>query len=139
MVFTNGVFDLLHAGHIDYLCAARQQGHCLVLGLNSDASVRRLGKAGDRPHNAHADRALVLAALESVSLVVVFDELTPARLLEELRPDIYVKGADYAMDALPEARQVQRWGGRTLTLPLRPGYSTTALVQRIRGAAPPPP
>lgn len=132
MVFTNGVFDLLHRGHVTYLAQARALGGSLVLGLNSDASARGLGKGPDRPLNAEADRACVLAALESVSLVVLFDEPTPCALLQEIRPDVYVKGGDYDIEALEETRLVRTWGGRAQALSFVDGYSTTALVRRIR-------
>ncbi|WP_338416022.1 D-glycero-beta-D-manno-heptose 1-phosphate adenylyltransferase [uncultured Sphaerotilus sp.] len=132
MVFTNGVFDLLHRGHVTYLAQARALGASLVLGLNSDASARQLGKGPDRPLNAEADRACVLAALESISLVVLFDEPTPCALLQEIRPDVYVKGGDYDIEALEETRLVRSWGGRAQALSFVDGYSTTALVRRIR-------
>ena len=132
MVFTNGVFDLLHRGHVTYLAQARALGASLVLGLNSDASARGLGKGPDRPLNAEADRACVLAALESISLVVLFDEPTPCTLLQAIRPDVYVKGGDYDIEALEETRLVRSWGGRAQALSFVHGYSTTALVRRIR-------
>ncbi len=132
VVFTNGVFDVLHRGHVTYLAQARALGASLVVGLNSDASARRLGKGPDRPLNAEADRAILLAALESVSLVTWFDEDTPVQLLTELRPQIYVKGGDYDVATLPETRAMQAWGGRALALPFVDGYSTTALVKKIR-------
>ena len=132
MVFTNGVFDLLHRGHVTYLAQARALGASLVLGLNSDASARGLGKGPDRPLNAEADRACVLAALESISLVVLFDEPTPCTLLQAIRPDVYVKGGDYDIEALEETRLVRSWGGRAQALSFVDGYSTTALVRRIR-------
>ncbi len=132
VVFTNGVFDVLHRGHVTYLAQARALGASLVVGLNSDASARRLGKGPDRPLNAEADRAILLAALESVSLVTWFDEDTPVQLLTELRPQIYVKGGDYDVATLPETRAMQGWGGRALALPFVDGYSTTALVKKIR-------
>lgn len=133
LVFTNGVFDLLHRGHVSYLAQARALGASLVIGLNSDASARGLGKGPDRPLNAEADRAAVLAALESVNLVTLFDEATPVELLRLVRPDIYVKGGDYDMETLAETTLVRGWGGRSLALPFVDGYSTTALVHRIRG------
>ena len=133
LVFTNGVFDLLHRGHVSYLALARQLGASLVVGLNSDASARGLGKGPDRPLNAEADRAAVLAALESVSLVTLFDEPTPVDLMQVVRPDVYVKGGDYDMETLAETALVRSWGGRALALPFVDGYSTTALVHRIRG------
>lgn len=132
VVFTNGVFDVLHRGHVTYLAQARALGGSLVVGLNSDASARRLGKGPDRPLNAETDRAILLAALESVSLVTWFDEDTPVELLTELRPQIYVKGGDYDVATLPETRAMQAWGGRALALPFVDGYSTTALVRKIR-------
>ena len=132
VVFTNGVFDILHRGHVSYLAQARALGASLVLGLNSDASARRLGKGPDRPLNAEADRACVLAALESVSLVALFDEDTPVELLKLVRPQLYVKGGDYDIEALEETRWVRSWSGDAKTLPFVDGYSTTALVRRIR-------
>ena len=132
MVFTNGVFDILHRGHATYLAQARAMGASLVLGLNSDASARKLGKGPDRPLNAEADRACLLAALESVSLVVLFDEQTPCELLTEIRPDLYVKGGDYDIETLEETRLVRSWGGDAREISFVDGYSTTALVRRIR-------
>jgi D-glycero-beta-D-manno-heptose 1-phosphate adenylyltransferase len=132
MVFTNGVFDILHRGHVSYLAQARALGACLVIGLNSDASARGLGKGPDRPLNAEADRACVLAALESVDLVTLFDEPTPVELIELVRPDLYVKGGDYDVETLEETRRVRRWGGDARALPFVTGYSTTDLVRRIR-------
>ncbi|MBN8776554.1 D-glycero-beta-D-manno-heptose 1-phosphate adenylyltransferase [Thiomonas arsenitoxydans] len=132
LVFTNGVFDILHRGHVVYLAAARALGGSLVLGLNSDASVRLLGKGPERPLNAQDDRAAVLAALESVSLVTQFEERMPLSLIERVRPDVYVKGGDYDMATLAETALVQTWGGRSVAIPFIEGRSTTALVQRIR-------
>jgi rfaE bifunctional protein nucleotidyltransferase chain/domain len=132
LVFTNGVFDILHRGHVSYLAKARELGGSLVIGLNSDASARLLGKGPDRPLNAETDRACVLAALESVSLVTLFDEKTPVALLGEVRADLYVKGGDYDMETLEETRLVRSWGGQALAIPFVDGYSTTALVKRIR-------
>ena len=132
VVFTNGVFDILHRGHVSYLAQARALGASLVIGLNSDASARGLGKGPDRPLNSELDRACVLAALESVSLVVLFDEPTPVSLLQRVRPQLYVKGGDYDLEALEETKWVRRWGGDARALPFVDGYSTTALVQRIR-------
>ena len=131
MVFTNGVFDLLHRGHVSYLGAARALGACLVVGLNSDASARMLGKGPDRPLNTELDRACVLSALQAVDAVLLFDEPTPLALLAACRPDVYVKGGDYEIETLPETALVRSWGGRALALPFVPGHSTTALVQRI--------
>ena len=133
VVFTNGVFDILHRGHVTYLAQARALGASLVLGLNSDVSARGLGKGPDRPLNAEADRACVLAALESVSLVTLFDEPTPLELLQLVRPDIYVKGGDYDIETLAETALVRSWGGRAQAIAFVDGYSTTALVKRIRG------
>ncbi len=133
VVFTNGVFDILHRGHVSYLAQARALGASLVIGLNSDASARGLGKGPDRPLNHEADRACVLAALESVSLVTLFDEPTPVALLELVRPQVYVKGGDYDIETLEETRRVRSWGGRAVALPFVGGFSTTALVRRIRG------
>ena len=133
VVFTNGVFDILHRGHVSYLAQARALGGSLVLGLNSDHSARQLGKGPDRPLNAEADRACVLAALESVSLVVLFDEPTPVELLKRVRPQLYVKGGDYDVESLEETRWVRSWGGDARALSFVEGYSTTSLVSRIRG------
>lgn len=132
VVFTNGVFDVLHRGHATYLAQARALGASLVVALNTDASARRLGKGPDRPLNNEQDRAMLVAALESVSLVTWFDEDTPVELLAELKPAIYVKGGDYDVATLPETRVVESYGGRALAIPFVDGYSTTALVQRIR-------
>jgi rfaE bifunctional protein nucleotidyltransferase chain/domain len=132
LVFTNGVFDILHRGHVSYLEQARALGASLVVGLNSDASARGLGKGPGRPLNAEADRACVLAALESVSLVALFDEATPLALLALVRPDVYVKGGDYDIETLAETRLVRGWGGEARALPFVDGYSTSALVARIR-------
>jgi D-glycero-beta-D-manno-heptose 1-phosphate adenylyltransferase len=134
LVFTNGVFDVLHMGHVMYLEAARELGAALVVAVNTDASARRLGKGPDRPLNRESDRAVVVAALASVSYVVLFDEDTPTELMRRCRPELYVKGADYDVDSLPEAALVRSWGGRAVSIPFLDGYSTTALVQRIRGA-----
>jgi rfaE bifunctional protein nucleotidyltransferase chain/domain len=132
LIFTNGVFDVLHRGHVSYLAEARALGDRLVVGLNTDASARRLNKGPDRPLNAEIDRAMVIAALESVSAVTWFDEDTPMALIEALRPDVIVKGGDYDMSTLPETALVQSWGGRALALPFVSGYSTTRLVEKIR-------
>jgi len=133
-VFTNGVFDVLHAGHVALLEAARAAGAALVVGLNADASVRRLGKGADRPLVGEADRARVLAALACVDCVVVFAEDTPLELIRVLRPDVLVKGADYAHDQIVGAADVEGWGGRVVRVPLVSGKSTTDLVRRLRGA-----
>jgi rfaE bifunctional protein nucleotidyltransferase chain/domain len=131
-VFTNGVFDIVHRGHVTYLAQARALGGSLVLALNSDASARRLGKGPDRPLNNETDRAVLMAALESVSLVTWFDENTPLELITELRPDILVKGGDYDMQKLAETAVVESYGGRALAIPFVDGYSTTALVRKIQ-------
>lgn len=133
MVFTNGVFDLLHRGHVTYLAQARALGASLVIGLNSDASARGLNKGPGRPLNGEADRAAVLAALESVSLVTLFEKATPVELLALVKPDLYVKGGDYDIETLAETALVRSWGGRALAIPFVDGYSTTSLVRRIRG------
>jgi D-glycero-beta-D-manno-heptose 1-phosphate adenylyltransferase len=132
MVFTNGVFDILHRGHVTYLMQARALGACLVVGLNTDASARRLGKGADRPLNRADDRAAVLAGLRSVDAVALFDEDTPVELISRLRPDVYVKGGDYDIDALAETALVRSWGGQAFAIPFLEGYSTSALVKQIR-------
>ncbi len=135
LVFSNGVFDVLHPGHVTYLAQARELGASLVLALNTDASARRLGKGPDRPLNNEQDRAVLMAALESVSLVTWFDENTPLELIAELKPDILVKGGDYDMDKLAETAVVKAYGGKALAIPIVAGYSTTALVKKIRSTA----
>jgi len=132
VVFTNGVVDVLHRGHASYLAQARALGGSLVVALNSDTSARRLGKGPDRPLNNEADRAALMAALESVSLVTWFEEDTPLELITELRPDVLVKGGDYDMAQLAETRVVLAYGGRAQAIPFVDGYSTTALVKKIR-------
>ena len=122
LVMTNGVFDVLHRGHVSYLARARDLGASLLVAINTDASARRLGKGPERPLNRQADRAFMLAALQSVDMVTFFDEDTPVALISQLRPDILVKGGDYDMSKLPETALVQSWGGN----------STTALVEKIR-------
>ena len=131
-VFTNGVFDVLNRGHVVYLAQARALSGSLIVALNTDASVKRLGKGDDRPLNKDADRAIVMASQESVSLVTWFDEDTPLELIGEIRPDILVKGGDYDMSKLAETKLVESWGGHALALPFVAGYSTTQLVNRIR-------
>lgn len=135
VVFTNGVFDLLHVGHVALLEAARAEGAALIVGVNSDASVRRLtkGSRGDRPVVPERERARLVAALEPVDCVVVFDEDSPLALIERLRPDVLVKGADYARDAIVGADEVEAWGGRVVRVPLVAGVSTTELLARLRG------
>jgi rfaE bifunctional protein nucleotidyltransferase chain/domain len=132
LVFTNGVFDILHRGHVTYLDEAAQLGATLVVGVNSDASAKRLGKGPDRPLNTAADRAALLAALESVTAVVVFDEDTPLEIIGQLRPDIIVKGGDYEMQVLPETKLVESWGGKAVAIPFEFARSTTNLVEKIR-------
>jgi rfaE bifunctional protein nucleotidyltransferase chain/domain len=134
VVFTNGVFDVLHRGHATYLAQARALGGSLVVALNSDASARRLGKGPERPLNNQEDRAVLMAALESVSLVTWFEEDTPLQIIDELKPDVLVKGGDYDMDKLAEAALVKAYGGQALAIPFVDGYSTTALVRKIAGA-----
>jgi rfaE bifunctional protein nucleotidyltransferase chain/domain len=131
-VFTNGVFDVLHRGHVVYLAQARALGGSLIVALNTDASVRRLGKGEDRPLNNEMDRAIVMASQEAVSLVTWFGEDNPQALIAEIRPDILVKGGDYQMEVLPETALMHSWGGKALALPFVSGYSTTGLVKRIR-------
>jgi D-glycero-beta-D-manno-heptose 1-phosphate adenylyltransferase len=132
VVFTNGVFDVLHRGHATYLAQARALGGSLVVALNTDASAKRLGKGPDRPLNNEQDRAAVIAALESVSLVTWFDEDTPLELITALKPDLLVKGGDYDMDTLAETAVVKAYGGKAMAIPFVDGYSTTALVKKIR-------
>jgi D-glycero-beta-D-manno-heptose 1-phosphate adenylyltransferase len=134
LVFTNGVFDVLHRGHVSYLEAARALGGSLIVGLNTDVSAKRLGKGPDRPLNKQDDRAHVIAALASVDAVMFFDEDTPYQLIEKIHPDIIVKGGDYDMSQLPEAKLVQSWGGQAMALQFVNGYSTTALVKKIRAS-----
>ena len=132
LIFTNGVFDVLHPGHVAYLAAARDLGATLLIGVNTDESVRMLGKGPDRPLNLEGDRLIVLAGLESVSWVTLFNESTPCRLIERCRPDIYVKGGDYDMETLEETRLVRSWGGRSIAINFVAGYSTSSLLQKIR-------
>lgn len=130
MVFTNGCFDILHSGHVTYLAQARQMGNLLVVGLNSDASVRRL-KGQERPVNSQDARALVLAALEIVDYVAIFDEDTPYNLIAKVQPDVLVKGGDYQVDNIVGADIVRARGGKVLTVPLVPGFSTTSIIDKI--------
>ena len=132
VVFTNGVFDVLHRGHVVYLAQARALGASLVVALNTDSSARRLGKGPDRPLNNQQDRATVIAALACVDLVTWFDEDTPLQLVAQLKPAVLVKGGDYDMSKLAEAALVESHGGRTGAIPFVQGYSTTDLVRRIR-------
>ena len=129
VVFTNGCFDILHAGHVRYLAAARALGDVLILGLNSDASVRRL-KGETRPVNSEADRAEVVGALKSVDYVVIFGEDTAETLIAKVRPAVYVKGGDYTRETLPEARIVEAYGGEVALVPLVAGKSTTGIIEK---------
>ncbi len=138
VVATGGCFDLLHAGHVGLLESARRIGDCLIVCVNSDASVTRL-KGPGRPLTRAADRTRVLAGLGSVDAVAVFDEDSPVELLGRLRPDVWVKGGDYCVDALPEAATLREWGGQALVLPYLDGRSTTALARRAARAAAPGP
>jgi len=132
IVFTNGVFDVLHPGHTRYLRDARALGDLLVVGINSDRSARALGKAPDRPVNPESERAEVLAALAAVDAVVIFDEDTPHAIISALQPDILVKGADWGENAIVGRDVVEARGGRVVRIPLAEGYSTTAIIDRIR-------
>ena len=133
IVFTNGVFDILHPGHTRYLRDARALGDLLIVGINSDRSARSLGKAPDRPINTEAERAEVLAALASVDAVVVFDEETPHEIISLVQPDILVKGADWGEDAIVGRDVVEARGGKVVRIALADGYSTTEIIKRIRG------
>lgn len=133
VVMTNGVFDILHRGHVTYLAQARALGGSLIVAVNSDASVKMLGKGDDRPINTQADRAAVLAALESVDLVVIFEDKVPLKVIELAHPDIYVKGGDYRLEDLPEAKLVSAWGAKTVTVQFEHQRSTTALLKKVRG------
>ncbi|MDP1680451.1 MAG: D-glycero-beta-D-manno-heptose 1-phosphate adenylyltransferase [Burkholderiales bacterium] len=132
LVFTNGCFDILHRGHVTYLAQARALGASLIVGVNSDASVKRLGKGDDRPINCQEDRMMVLAALEAVSLVTLFDEDTPLNLILEAHPDILVKGGDWDVNRIVGAKEVLAWGGQVHSIPFLHQRSTTELVDRIR-------
>lgn len=130
IVFTNGCFDILHAGHVRYLAAARELGDCLIVGLNSDASVKAL-KGPSRPINHQDDRAEVIAGLQAVDYVIVFEEQTAENLIADIRPDIYVKGGDYCMEEIPEAKLVTEYGGRIELIPAVPGRSSSNIIRRI--------
>ncbi|MDP2827214.1 MAG: D-glycero-beta-D-manno-heptose 1-phosphate adenylyltransferase [Sulfuricellaceae bacterium] len=132
LVFTNGCFDILHRGHVSYLAQASALGASLIVGVNTDASVKRLGKGIDRPVNNQGDRMAVLAALESVSLVTWFDEDTPLKLILACRPDILVKGGDWAVEQIVGAQEVQEWGGQVHSIPFLFERSTTATIAKIR-------
>ena len=131
VVFTNGCFDILHAGHVTYLEAAKAQGDVLVLGLNTDESVRRL-KGPERPINSELDRAKVVGALKAVDYVVLFGEQTAEAVIAEVKPDVYVKGGDYTLDTLPEAKIVQSYGGKVAFIDMVEGRSTTNIINRIK-------
>lgn len=132
LVFTNGVFDILHRGHATYLAQAREMGASLIVGVNSDASVKMLGKGDDRPLNHETDRMALLAALACVDLVAMFREQTPVELIRQVRPDIYVKGGDYDIDTLEETRLVRSWGGHAYAIPFLHDRSTTKLLTKVR-------
>ncbi len=132
VVMTNGVFDILHRGHVTYLAQARALGGSLIVAVNSDSSVRMLGKGEDRPINTQDDRAAVLAALQAVDLVVVFTDKVPLAVIEAARPDIYVKGGDYRVEDLPEAKLAATWGAKTVTIAFEHERSTTALLEKVR-------
>jgi rfaE bifunctional protein nucleotidyltransferase chain/domain len=132
LVFTNGCFDVLHRGHVTYLAQARALGSSLVIGVNSDASVKRQGKGDDRPINAEQDRMAVLAALESVSMVILFDEDTPLKLILACHPDVLVKGGDWKPENIVGSKEVQGWGGSVHSIPFLHQRSTTALLKKIR-------
>jgi D-beta-D-heptose 7-phosphate kinase/D-beta-D-heptose 1-phosphate adenosyltransferase len=132
VVFTNGVFDLLHPGHVDVLLGARRQGDALIVAVNSDDSVRRL-KGPARPVRSEGERAYVLAAFEMVDCVVLFEQDTPLELIERLRPDVLVKGGDYREETIVGASQVRAWGGSVIVVPLTPGQSTTNIIRALRG------
>jgi rfaE bifunctional protein nucleotidyltransferase chain/domain len=133
LVFTNGVFDILHRGHVTYLAQARALGAGLLLALNTDASARKLGKGQDRPVNALEDRLAVAAALESVTLVTWFEEESPLALILAVKPEVLVKGGDWKPEAIVGAAEVKGWGGAVHSLPLVAGRSTTSVIERIRG------
>ena len=135
VVFTNGVFDLIHPGHVEVLEASRREGDALIVGLNTDASVRRLGKGAHRPVNGEAARARVLAGFEAVDCVVLFDADTPLDLIQRLSPDVLVKGADYAREAIVGADLVEARGGRVVRVPLVNGFSTSSIVERLRASS----
>jgi rfaE bifunctional protein nucleotidyltransferase chain/domain len=132
VVFTNGVFDLIHPGHVELLEASRREGDVLIVGLNTDSSARRLGKGADRPVNGEASRARVLAGFEAVDCVVLFDGDTPLDLIQRLAPDVLVKGADYTREAIVGADLVESRGGRVVRVPLVGGFSTSSIVERLR-------
>jgi len=130
VVFTNGCFDILHAGHVRYLTAARQLGDCLIVGLNSDCSVQAL-KGPTRPINSEEDRAEVIAGLTAVDFIILFNEQTAETIVSVIKPDIYVKGGDYSVDQLPEASVINQYGGKIIIIPEVPGRSSTNIIQKI--------
>jgi D-beta-D-heptose 7-phosphate kinase/D-beta-D-heptose 1-phosphate adenosyltransferase len=131
VVFTNGVFDLLHPGHIDILTAARARGDAMIVGVNTDASVKRL-KGPTRPIRSESERIYVLAALEAVDCVVLFEQDTPLELVRVLRPDVIVKGGDYSEETIVGAKEVKSWGGDVVVIPLTPGQSTTSIIEKLK-------
>ena len=131
VVFTNGCFDILHRGHVEYLCHARDLGDKLVLGLNTDSSVRRLGKSPDRPVNNEQTRATILAALECIDAIILFDEDTPYELIGFVQPDVLVKGNDYKAEDIVGYDIVSAKGGQVITIPLVQGFSTTKLIEKL--------
>ena len=131
VVFTNGVFDLLHPGHVDILTAARSHGDAMIVGVNTDASVKRL-KGPTRPVRSEAERVYVLAALEAVDCVVLFDDDTPLELVRAVRPDVIVKGGDYSEETIVGATEVRSWGGEVVVIPLTPGQSTTSIIEKLK-------
>ena len=133
LVFTNGVFDILHRGHVDYLARARALGASLLVAVNSDASARSLGKGADRPVNVLEDRIAVLAALEAVTVVTWFEKETPLELILSVKPDVLVKGGDWNPEAIVGSKEVKSWSGAVHSIPLLPGRSTTSTIERIRG------
>jgi rfaE bifunctional protein nucleotidyltransferase chain/domain len=133
LVFTNGVFDILHRGHVTYLAQARALGASLLVAANTDASARALGKGDGRPVNKLEDRCAILAALEAVTLVTWFEEDTPLKLIQAVKPEVLVKGGDWKPEAIVGSKEVKGWGGAVHAIPLVPGRSTTSVIQRIRG------
>ena len=132
VVFTNGVFDILHRGHIEYLLEARKYGDMLIVGVNSDSSARSLNKGSGRPLNNQDDRAFIVSQLKPVDIVVIFDQPTPAEIIEAIQPDILVKGGDYRIEDVVGRDTVEKRGGKVVTIPLTPGKSTTALIEKLR-------
>ena len=134
LVMTNGVFDILHYGHVDYLHKAATLGSSLIVALNSDSSVKKLNKGQNRPINNENDRAYVLAGLASIDLITFFNSKTPEELLQIVRPEIYVKGGDYEMKLLNETKLVESWGGKSLAIPFISGFSTTTIINQIKNS-----